>query len=165
MFTRVLVPLDGSQLSEQSLDLAVEMAKRFDARVTLLFAFEGLDHLAQVLGGKGGDVDRATWEQIHRSTEAGLAAARAYLESESNRFTEQGVTVETTVVDARNSSPASAILEEAGRQPDTVIVMSTHGRGGLGRVLYGSTARKVLEASPNPVLLVRATKRIGGGTA
>jgi nucleotide-binding universal stress UspA family protein len=157
MIARVLVPLDGSQLSEQALDLAAEMAKRFDARVTLLFAFEGLDHLAQVLGGRNGEVDRATWEQVHRSTEAGLAAARAYLESESSRFPERGATVETSVVDARNGSPANAILEEAGRQPDTMIVMSTHGRGGLGRVLYGSTARKVLEASSSPVLLVRAT--------
>lgn len=161
MFTRVLVPLDGSQFSEQALDYAVEMAKRFDAQVKLLFAFEGLDHLAQVFAGRSGDVDRTTWEEMHRSTDAALAAARSYLEAQAVRFSEQGIDVDVSVVDARRGSPAGVILEAAGQLPDAVIVMPTHGRSGVGRILFGSTAQKVLEGSPISVLLVRSMQRTG----
>ncbi|MGD9894364.1 MAG: universal stress protein [Dehalococcoidia bacterium] len=165
MYTRVLVPLDGSHFSEQALDHAAAMAKRFDARVTLVLAFEGLDHLAQTLAVRDGEIDRAVWERVHHSTDEGLAAARAYLESRADTFTAQGTTVESIVVDARQGTPAAVILAEAERQPGTVIVMSTHGRGGLRRVIFGSSAKTIVETSACPVLLVRAKDQAGDGAA
>jgi nucleotide-binding universal stress UspA family protein len=165
MFKQVLVPIDGSRLSEQALDYAAEMAKRFDARVTLVFAFEGLDHLAQALAARDGEIDRTTWERVHHSTDEGLAAARAYLDSRTDTFTARGIAVEAVVVDARRTSPAAAILAEAERQPDTVIVMSTHGRGGLRRIIFGSTAKRIVETAACPVLMVRAKDHTGKGEA
>lgn len=164
MYKRVLVPLDGSHFSEQALDHAAAMAKRFDVPVALVFAFEGLDHLAQALAMRNGEIDRTKWEHVHHSTEAGLAAARDYLESQSENLRAQGTAVEPIVVDARSSTPAKVILAEAERQPDTVIVMSTHGRSGLRRMIFGSTAKTVLETSPGPVLLVRSRDHAGGKT-
>lgn len=161
MFARVLVPLDGSRLSEQALDYAAAMAERFGARVTLLLAFEGLDHLAQVFARDGGRLDRAKWEELHRSTEHALAAARDYLDGRAAAFSERGIAVDTAIVDARRGSPAGAILAEAGQSPDTLLVMSTHGRGGLSRMIFGGTAQKVLESSPVPVLLIRAPEGAG----
>jgi nucleotide-binding universal stress UspA family protein len=162
MYRRVLVPLDGSHFSEQAIDHGAEIAKRFDAPVTLMFAFEGLDHLAETLAMRDGEIDRAKWEQVHHSTDAGLAAARDYLESLSESFRAQGTAVETVVVDARSDKPAKVILSEAERQPDTLIVMSTHGRSGLRRMIFGSTAKTILETSPAPVLLVRSRDHTGG---
>jgi nucleotide-binding universal stress UspA family protein len=159
MFARVLVPLDGSRLSEQALDSAAAIAERFGARVTLLLGFEGLDHLAQVFARDGGELDRAKWEAMHRSTENALAAARQYLDARAAPFAERGIAVDTTIVDVRRGSAAGAIVEEAGRAPDTLLVMSTHGRSGLRRMIFGSTAQKVLETSPAPVLLIRAQER------
>src|SRR5918997_5616891 len=154
MFARVLVPLDGSALSEQALEYAAAMADRFGAPVTLLFAFEGLDHIAQMFARHDGELDRAKWEEIHRSTDAALAAVRSYLESLAGTFSDRGVAVDTAVVDVRHGSPADAILGEARKSPDTVIVLSTHGRGGIRRIVFGSTAQKVIESSPVPVLVV-----------
>jgi nucleotide-binding universal stress UspA family protein len=60
--------------------------------------------------------------------------------------------VDTLVADA---DATEAILEEAQREPGTLVVMSTHGRGGLGRLVFGSVAQAVLERSHVPLLLIR----------
>jgi nucleotide-binding universal stress UspA family protein len=160
MFSRVLAPLDGSALSEQALEHAGAMAEKFGARITLLYAYEGLDQAAAALSQTEQGVDRAEWERIHRSTESALAAIQAYLDRHARALSERGVEVETRIVDVLYSgSPAGAILEVAREAPDTVVVMSTHGRGGLGRVIFGSTAQKVLELSPVPILMIRAAER------
>jgi nucleotide-binding universal stress UspA family protein len=66
--------------------------------------------------------------------------------------------VDTLAMDA---DATEAILQEAQREPATLIVMSTHGRGGLGRLVFGSVAQAVLERSHVPLLLIRVKDHEG----
>ena len=79
--------------------------------------------------------------------------AHAYLEGIGQRLAERGLTIRT---DVRLEAAAEAILDLAVEQQADLIVMSTHGRGGLGRWVYGSVADRVLRGAAIPVLLVRA---------
>ena len=153
MFERVLVPLDGSALSERSIPLAVELTERLGIPARLLFAIEGWDQAAQVLARADGELDRVAHSRLLTSTDATLAAARDYLEGQGRHFAVRRVPVETRVVEGR---AAGTILEEARREPGTMVVMTTHGRGGLSRMVFGSTAQTVLAQANVPVLLIRA---------
>ena len=158
MFTSVLLPLDGSRLSEQAIDYAVEVAERFHAPVRLLYAYEGMNQLADTFARIDGDLDRGEWEQMHRSTEQAMARVQRYLDDHVQRLSARGVQASATIADAAyGGAAAGVILEEARRVPGTVIVMTTHGRSGWRRALFGSTAQEVLEKAPVPVLLIRIT--------
>jgi nucleotide-binding universal stress UspA family protein len=80
--------------------------------------------------------------------------AASYLEHVAERLRRRGITVQCVHPE---SSPADAILEHARRSNSDVIALTTHGRGGLGRLVFGSVADEVLRKAPCPVLLVRAT--------
>lgn len=138
MFTRILVPLDGSMLAEQALPLATAMAQRFQATLHLLRA---------VVVPVGLEVDfRALVDALRDE-------AQRYLADVAGRLRSSGYAVETAVVEAE---PAEAILEYTQQHEIALITMATHGRTGLGRWVLGSVADKVVRASHRPVLLVRA---------
>ena len=85
--------------------------------------------------------------------EAELAtAAEQYLQAQAARF-DAGIEVTTKVV---RGLPADALLQHVESLERPMVVMTTHGRSGLGRVVLGSVAEKVTQASGDPVLLVRA---------
>jgi nucleotide-binding universal stress UspA family protein len=145
---RILVPLDGSALAEQALPLAATLARQAGASLILLqstgWARAAVaDYPAFFAGGLGAD---HLLEQAEES-------ARAYLAQVSRRLGEQGLTVQLEVTP---EPAADAILAGAAAQQADLIVMSTHGRGGLGRWVYGSVADRVLRLATLPVLLVRA---------
>lgn len=158
MFTRVIVPLDGSKLAERAVPYAVAFANTFQATLVLVRAYEGAARAAQVLAwsearaGVGGVVDPASAQAVEEVTQAEAEEAARYLESVAARLTQQGVRVQTLVVDAR---PADAILASAQDEGTGLIVMSTHGRSGLSRLIMGSVAEDVLHRASVPVLLVR----------
>ena len=156
-FQRILVPLDGSALSERAIGYAADMAPRYDALVILLRAFDGPRRLgAQLVRQTLGTRDLAHNPYLDEQTRAaGRAAAAdvgAYLAAHRVRLEEVGVAVELRAPDA---DPAEAILEEAHRTPGTAVVMATRGRSGLGRLVLGSVAYDVVRRSRAPVLLVR----------
>jgi nucleotide-binding universal stress UspA family protein len=84
--------------------------------------------------------------------------ARAYLHEVSQRLVEPGVTLHT---DVRVGPAAEGILAAADARRADLIVMSTHGRGGLGRWVYGSVANRIVRGSSVPVLVVRADMASG----
>ncbi len=129
----VLVPLDGSDLARRALPFATALALRTGRPLILLRAFSTMLSLTEA-----GDLE------IERET-------AAELDEDARVARAQGVAVETIVV---NDEPASAILKAVAAHDAGLLVMSTHGRGGLGRWLYGSIADSVLRHSPVPVLLV-----------
>ncbi len=144
MIQRVLVPLDEAHASEKALAYAAWMAERFGARVTLLRAYDFSERFAMV--------DTPT---IAAATDAGAVEgtdARAYLETKAAPLRARGLTVNAVVMDA---NAAEAILEEAERQPATLVVMSTHPQSWLKRLVAGSTAQDVLQKFHMPVLLIR----------
>lgn len=141
MFKHILVPVDGSQGSQKALELAVEQARKFGAKVFVLFVVEspgrffspGYSYADLIESTRkwGNEVVAQVSEQLHR---AGLKAFDAYVE---------------------DGLPAQVILQRAKDWEADLIVMGTHGRRGLDRLLLGSVAEEVVRCSPIPVLTVR----------
>jgi nucleotide-binding universal stress UspA family protein len=126
--TALLVPLDGSALAERALPYAAALAARSGARIVL----------ARVAPPASGGAE---------------AEARDYLSSVAARLAELGLTVEPVVA---TGEVAEAVAETARAQSVDLLVMATHGRGGLGRWVYGSVAEALMARLPLPILLVRA---------
>jgi nucleotide-binding universal stress UspA family protein len=136
---KILIPLDGSALAELAIVKAVELAGDGPATLMLLRA-------AGAHGLPGRDPTEAQVEVV--------AEAEAYLASVAARLSEQGVQhVETSVW---YGPAAPAIVEAARLRKADLIVMSTHGRSGLGRLILGSVAESVLRGTTTPILLLRA---------
>ena len=136
-FKRMLVPLDGSPLAETALTEAVDVAKRWGGSLVLLRAVE-----AHTLTGDPVEA------QVHVVREA-----EDYLTAVKARVANEGLTrVETSVW---YGPAADAIAEAAVFRKVDLIVMSTHGRTGLGRLVLGSVAERVLHATRTPILLLR----------
>jgi len=135
------VTLDQSELAEQALPHAVAIAKHMDAVVELLSVVPVLDdELVQAVGGA------FDWEVQKQVAEDYLQGIQARVEAEGLRC--------TTAV--RQGDVADEIIRYCGEVGRTLVVMSTHGRSGLGRWVYGSVADRVLRYADVPVLLVRA---------
>ena len=133
-FKRILVPLDGSDLAATALPPAVELARGAGAELILLRAVEQQPQYVSLL--------------MMRRDQA--AAALDALVADI------GLQVPVTpVVAADYRDSAEAIVEEAARHQADLIVMATHGYGGVRRWMLGSVADKVLQAAPAPLLLVR----------
>ena len=145
MYTRILTPLDGSEVSEHVLPYARALASKLSIPITLLLAIEP-DHptISQALNPS------LHWHETesHRSEHA-----ERYLASVASRLRGAGLTVDTITP---RSEPAAAIVEEAAKAPGTLITMASHGRSGLARWWMGSVADKVLHMADNPLLLVRS---------
>ncbi len=145
MYSRIIVPLDGSELAEQALGDASKLAGLTGAPMVLLTVV-GFPH--SPAGGLGvWDLQQMALadlvEQDTRRAEDYLAGIRERLEGE-------GLTVST---DIRRGMVVPSLLHGTG--PGDVIVMSTHGRGGLQRWFLGSVAEEIVRKATVPVLLVR----------
>lgn len=146
MFKHILIPTDGSELSQRAVRTAVELAKIHQARLTgihvipdyhLLIAYEGA-------------FDPVTEERIE---EEAKARAEGYLAFIRRCAEEAGVPCDT--VCETSDHPYDAILKSAEARKCDLIVMTSHGRKGLAAVLLGSETRKVLTHARIPVLVVR----------
>jgi nucleotide-binding universal stress UspA family protein len=129
MIRSVLVPLDSSELAEQALSYAGPLAERFDAELHLLMAISE-------------DAEASEHDE-----------ARAYLKSIAERYGDR------CRIHVRLGNPAEQIVDASEELPDSMVVMTTHGRTGIGRWIYGSVADKVIRAVDVPVVLMRS-----GGT-
>ena len=137
---KILVPLDGSALAETALPSAVQFAKEQNATLLLLRAVE-------VPWIRGEDIVDA---QIHVVREA-----EQYLDILADRLRADGFDrLETSVW---YGAPATSIVEAAETQHSDLIVMTSHGRTGIGRLILGSVAESVLRGTTTPILLLRAT--------
>ncbi len=138
---KILVPLDGSSLAEGALPKAVELAQTAGAQLLLLRAVQ-----AHTLPG----ID---------PTEAQVKAVREaeeYLGQVLDRLGALGLTDAKTTV--WYGPPAYAIVEAARLHKVDLIVMTTHGRSGLGRLILGSVAESVLRGTTTPILLLRVAE-------
>ena len=146
MFKRILVTLDGSDLSERALQPAFELAKKFEAQVTLLRVIS-VESMVLATAGSG-----PQYLQLNDMLEEReRAESQAYLHAIQADWRATGVAVVTRVT----VGPAPAMIVQAAEQCSAeLIVMSTHGRSGLNRLLYGSVAEAVLRGSQLPLLLI-----------
>jgi nucleotide-binding universal stress UspA family protein len=144
MYERVLVPLDGSEAAEAILPFLEQVAGPLDAEVILLRAVEPIspaDAIASPGGAPGALADRET-------------DAKRYLSEVERRLSGKGLRLRTRIA---FGLPAEEILAAAKVTGADLIAMATHGRSGLGRVLFGSVAEAVLRTSVVPVLVMRTT--------
>lgn len=145
MFTRILVPLDGSLLAEQALPVAEELACLQHRSIELIQVvdFNQLDHygLEELVGA----------DQMADQLVVAEREAAAYLETVATPLRHRGLTVTTLV---RGGDPSRELV--AAANDDDLIVMSTHGRTGFTRVVLGSVTDSVVHRATAPVLVVRA---------
>lgn len=143
MYKRILVPVDGSATSFKALDAALRMAREGDGRVRLLHV---LDELAYLSGyGPVGDLLKVARDYGNKVLADALARART-----------SEVPAETLLLEVPGGRLGELVAREAGSWNADLVVVGTHGRHGLGRVLLGSGAEQVLRLAPVPVLAVRA---------
>jgi nucleotide-binding universal stress UspA family protein len=153
MFERILVPLDGSNLSERALPVAVRLARATQGQIHLLRSTLGmwlpLPATEPIYAGPYGVYDWLPNNEILEDIEA---EAREYLVSFSHSYGVPGVLWDNYVV---ASDPAGAIITHAEQKAIGLIVMSSHGHSGLERWALGSVTERVLHRAPCPVLVVR----------
>ncbi len=137
MYTRILVPLDGSKVAEGALAHAEHMAAIFDAELILLRA-------AYLMDMPNLDLGEAQTILVHE--------CEAYLNAVAGQIQGRGRRVRTAV---QWSKAAEAIIDYAVSQEVSVVVMATHGQSAPERWPMGSIAEKVLRSMRVPVLLVR----------
>ena len=139
MYERILVPLDGSALSEGILSYLSQVAEGVHSKVTLLY----------VAGPGEGAVKKASIVRVPHGTKV---TAGDYLREMEEAMRQKGLEVDSAVVEGR---PAEAIVRYAAEQGYGLIAMATHGHSGPGRWVYGSTADKVLHTTDLPIFLLR----------
>jgi nucleotide-binding universal stress UspA family protein len=142
MFKRILVPVDGSETSTAALKAALQTAGEAGGRVRVVHV---LDELAYVSGyDYGGDLLRIAREQAAKVIGAGLAMG-----------TSAGVPCDSRLLEAPGRRLGDVVAEAAQAWEADLVVVGTHGRRGVGRVLLGSGAEQVIRSALVPVLVIR----------
>jgi nucleotide-binding universal stress UspA family protein len=144
MYTRMLIPLDGSKVAEQVLPYARFLAKALAIPVELLGVVDPETLVAFSNPGQGRHLDTLVAETTSRTAQ--------YLEATARSFA--GAQVKCSVAKGK---PEDVVMEKAAADKNTLIVMATHGRSGIQRWLLGSVADKVLHGATNHLFLVRAS--------
>lgn len=147
MFKHILLPTDGSPVSDKAVRRGIEFAKKIKARVTALhvvpefrfMADEGITPLSPALK--------------KRFQDEGQARAKKMLDAVATHARARGV--RCTIVSAASDLPYQQIVATARRKKCDLIMMASHGRRGLSSLLLGSETSKVLTHSRVPVLVVR----------
>jgi nucleotide-binding universal stress UspA family protein len=146
MYKHILIATDGSELARKGIDHGLSLAKALDAKVMVVTVTEPFPISAGEDWAPGpGDLERYNADQAKFAQEL-LEPIKA----NADKF---GVTCETRHVPARR--PAEAILDMAAEEGCSLIVMASHGRRGLRRLLLGSQTHEVVSRSSIPVLVVR----------
>ncbi|MBI4328517.1 MAG: universal stress protein [Chloroflexi bacterium] len=154
MFERILVPLDGSRLSAQALPRAVALAKRFKAEVHLVRVVQPTP--LTTLGLMGMESPQAIeimLDSAKQQDRANVTRSRRYLSQTAKKLRAQRIKVFTHILSS--GRPAEAISEIAKEKKVDLVVMTTHGRGGIRRLVLGSVADALVRDTAFPVLAIR----------
>lgn len=149
-YRRILVPVDGSPTSNKALTAALNLARERGARVRLMHA---IDELSMVSGLEdSAHVMRAAREAGQRALNDGWFIVKA-----------AGVEGDTHLVEAPGKRLGEAVASEAQAWGADLVVVGTHGRRGLSRLLLGSGAESVIRLSRLPVLVIRGEEEKAAG--
>lgn len=141
MYDRIVVPTDGSAGTRRAIDHAVRLATTHDATIHAIYVVNSARY--------AGFSMETAWEGVDSMLREEGEEAVAEIERIADSH---DVPVETTVLDG---SPSTEIVRYADEEHCDLIVMGTHGRGGINRLLLGSVAERVVRSSAIPVLTVR----------
>jgi nucleotide-binding universal stress UspA family protein len=132
VFKTILIPLDGSQLAEAALDHGETLARKFNSRLILLRVCTAAAQVDPV---------------------SGLDSRQVYLDQLAKVLREASLEVETRL---HKGDPGKVIIEIAESSEIDLVILSSHGRTGLARWVYGSVAEKILHEARCPMMLIRA---------
>jgi nucleotide-binding universal stress UspA family protein len=149
----VLVPLDGSALAEKVLPIVTELGIRLNLAVVLICVFVRVyfgppEALLPVFGAHVPNPNEL-WAQAR-------SEANNYMIAKVEQLRAEGLAhVSSLLIDGSGEGAAAAIIELARQTEENLVVMSTHGRSGIGRWLIGSVTERVVRHSSGPVLVIR----------
>jgi nucleotide-binding universal stress UspA family protein len=148
LFTHILVPTDGSELSRHAAERAIVIAAAMKARVTFFHAKP--ERRQSFFGGEGGAfVDQMPADEFDRQAQE---RALAYLDALQGSAQASGVVSGRVIAEG---APYEAIIATAQTEGCDLIVMASHGRRGIKSLILGSETQKVLTHSKVPVLVYR----------
>jgi nucleotide-binding universal stress UspA family protein len=147
MYKRILVPVDGSDTSTLGLAEAIKLSSDQGAKLRLIHVVDEL-----IMTGGAGGMTVYSGDLIDTLREAGAAilkAAEALVQ-------ERGLVSESVMLERFGGPAATLIVDDAKTWNADLIVLGTHGRRGIKRLVMGSDAEEIVRTSPVPVLLVRS---------
>lgn len=147
MFQKILVPVDGSPTSKRALQEAIVLAKLTHAQVALVHIYTDIAYLV--------DEGYINYEELQKTVQ--LAGEKILTEA-AESVRQAGLITQTKSISAGNQKIAQAIIAEAECWQADLIVIGSHGRSGLTRLLLGSVAEGVTRSSSIPVLLIRGAE-------
>ena len=145
MFKNVLLPTDGSEFANAALVKGAQFAKSISANIIVAYVTPPWDVAAPaevVIAFPAHEVEA----NMRKAAEETLAAAKKLVEAE-------GLTCDTVHVPDKH--PAEGVLEAAEKSGSDIIVLGSHGRRGLSKLLLGSTAQEIVTRAHIPVLIIR----------
>lgn len=156
MYQRILVPVDGSATSNKALVAALQMARESGGRVRLIHVVEELAYMTgyEQYGGYSGELISAMRENGNKVLNDAMAIAEA-----------AGVEADNLLYDNFGARLAEVVADASTQWKADLVVVGTHGRRGVGRVLMGSGAEQILRMAPVPVLVIRSGEDNSAKTA
>jgi nucleotide-binding universal stress UspA family protein len=145
MYSKILVPLDGSERAEAILPHAESLATTYDAEIILLHIVEPHDSVISPIQG--------AYMLDQNLLEKKAQKAEKYLALRQNRLRMKGISSQIIVA---RGAPVEGIINTAERERVDLIAMASHGRTGLARVFYGSVAAGLLHRIDRPLLIIRS---------
>ncbi|MEP6739227.1 MAG: universal stress protein [Caldimonas sp.] len=147
MYKKILVPVDGSPTSLRGLDEAMALAHLTKAQIRLIHV---VDEMSFALGASAGMSYSGEFFDVLRNAGAEiLSAAQA-------RVRKSGLEVDTVLNDSMAGRVSDLVMAQVVEWGAELIVLGTHGRRGVGRLVMGSDAENIIRAATIPVLLVRS---------
>jgi nucleotide-binding universal stress UspA family protein len=149
MYQRILIPVDGSETATKAMVTALQLARDSGGQVHLVHVVEGMTPLAaDPYGAYSGEVIEIMRQSGSKILEDALQVAKA-----------AGVTADTELFDNFGERLAEVVADAAIRFNADLIVVGTHGRRGLGRMMLGSGAEQIIRLAPVPVLVIRQKEK------
>jgi nucleotide-binding universal stress UspA family protein len=145
-FRHILVPIDGSPISDKALDEAIRLAIFSGAKITLLHVMDDLRHVTGFESGINCVQQVVPWMR---------AAGESLLAKEGEKVLARGLQVECVLIAEGPGRICEYVAEHARISQADLIVLGSHGRRGVKRVLLGSDADQIIRYAPVPVLVVR----------
>jgi nucleotide-binding universal stress UspA family protein len=146
MFSKILVPVDFSEYTDEILEYATEIARKFGASLHLIHVIPTMDYFTPY-------ESFITPENVEAAQQAIAADVKKHLEETAGRIS--GIAATKAVL---TGAAFVEITQYAESEGIDLIVMGTHGRGGIEHLLLGSVAGRVIRRAPCPVLTIRPKK-------
>jgi nucleotide-binding universal stress UspA family protein len=148
MYEKILVATDGSEMAQKAVEHGVRLAKSVGAKIVFVTVTESWSALVIATDAEFGKIDT-----VNKFEASANGAAAKILDATKDYSAKLGMECETRHV--RDRLPAEGIIEAAELEDCDLVIMASHGRRGLGKMMLGSQTAEVLAFSKKPVLVLR----------